>query len=151
MACTEIRRNKEKENERIAKDTKIVTFAGAWDLPTKYVPTNVPVDKQMIYSTWVADIMADVAWKMGTSIVDYYKDDSTLELLQKADGVLSAEIYGFYDAGKHDEYNGIMYKVVCGASYTDYVAVACIKDSWGCGLSVKSLCVKKNPYKKQVA
>ena len=87
----------------------------------------------------------------GGKINGWGKDKTILDIANSTYFCKSAEIYGYYEAGKHEEYSGIVYKFVIGSDYCEYEAVCSAVDNSCDGLQMKSVLVRKNKNYEKAA
>ena len=135
-----------------AKSKKIITFDGAWDLPLTVMPSRVSAEVQ---AEWIAHasytLLAIASNYFWDKINGWGKDKTILDIANSTYFCKSAEIYGYYDAGKHEEYSGVVYKFLIGSDYCEYEAVCSAVYNSCEGLQMKSVLVRKNKDCKKVA
>lgn len=137
-----------------AKKIKTIYNSGnGWDLPLKVMPCKVSADVQAEWIVHAGNVVSSVACNLmwiacNSAEVHHFTPQEILNEFKGTHLVKSAEVYGYLDCGRKDEYSGVMYKIVIGESYTDHEAVISVVYNSVGGLQVKSVLVRENADRK---
>ena len=135
-----------------ARAKKVITCNSSWDLPLTVIKSSVPAEVQAEWIAYSSNTLLAIASNyFWGKLNGWGKDNTILDIANNTHFCKSAEIYGYYDAGKHDEYSGVVYKFVVGSNHCEYEAVCSAVYNSCEGLQMKSVLVRKNKEYKKVA
>lgn len=136
---------------KVAKSVRMIyNVDGGWDLSEEIKPSDVPTDIQTMWTMHAGNVVLAVACSlMWNSTGGMIYPSDILDMFKRDVSVKNAEVYGYLDCGHHDEYNGVMFKIVIGNRHHDYEVEVLVVYNSTDGLQMKSVLVRENTSKAE--